>query len=79
MENKFIIQEWTTYFDREEGYSNTETFQGLLKDAILYVERKYIHNGINKYGGSIEILKQDYTPLYHISVDSNHQIEPIEL
>lgn len=81
---KYVIKVWSDEFDREEGFSTKYEAKSLgletLEEIKSFVEQWY-SNEVEELLGSIEIIGVDdagkWNGLYHISEDSNDELENI--
>lgn len=81
---KYVIKVWSDEFDREEGFSTKYEAKSLgletLEEIKSFVEQWY-SNEVEELLGSIEIIGVDdagkWNGLYHISEDSNDELEKL--
>ena len=76
---EYIIQTWLTEADRDNGFA-TESIRTTanIQDVMSAVIRLY-NEMIKSNRGSIEIIdSKTYDAIYHISEDSNHELEKVE-
>jgi len=75
---KLYIEIWTDSHNREQGISIKKLFKGFSLETQKYMVEHTYNNYIKRKGGSIEILNTNHETLFHISEDSNHELELVK-